>query len=191
MTDDGVPLMQTTPPANRLRNSLIALTAIVLAAVLFLGLRGQTQTPSLATLAKASVPLEAALGNEQPTVLEFYADWCTSCQAMADDVAVLKQQYPDVNFVMLNVDNPKWLPEISRFDVDGIPHFVFLNRSSEVLANAIGQLPRTVLAADLEALSTDRSLPEQGSLGEVSSFTPDTRSRGDDDPRSHGGLPVS
>jgi hypothetical protein len=45
---------------------------------------------------------------------------------MAPDVGVLKKQYGEsVNFVMLNIDNTKWLPEILNYRVDGIPHFVF------------------------------------------------------------------
>ncbi|MEO0376088.1 MAG: thioredoxin family protein [Cyanobacteria bacterium P01_A01_bin.17] len=176
---------------SRLRNLLIALSAVVLAVVLFLGVRGQTQRPSLSALATASVPLDTALANGQPTLLEFYADWCTSCQAMAADMAALKQQYQEVNFVMLNVDNTKWLPEISRFGVDGIPHFVFINRSGEVLANAIGQQPRTIMAGDLTALAAGQPLPEQQLSGQVSTFTTDTQPRGPDDPRSHGGRPAS
>lgn len=176
---------------NRARNLLVALSAMVLAVVLFLGVRGQAEQPSLRTLATNSVPLDTALLNGQPTLLEFYADWCSSCQAMAADMTTLKQQYKDVNFVMLNVDNTKWLPEISRFEVDGIPHFVFLNRSGEALANAVGQQPRAVMAGDLAALSAEQPLPEQQIAGQVSTFAPDVRSRGSDDPRGHGGLPAS
>jgi thiol:disulfide interchange protein len=189
---------QTTSPAestdgnvSRLRNLLIALSAVVLAVVLFLGMRVQTQKPSLTALATASVPLDSALVNGQPTLLEFYADWCTSCQAMAADMTMLKQQYKDVNFVMLNVDNTKWLPEISRFGVDGIPHFVFLNRSGEVVANVVGQQPRTIMAGDLAALSAGQPLPEQQILGQVSALTAGAQPRGSSDPRSHGGLPAS
>ena len=185
------PSGSTEPKINRVRNLLVALSAMVLAVLLFLGVRGQTQQPSLKTLATNSVPLDSALINGQPTLLEFYADWCTSCQAMAADMTTLKQQYKDVNFVMLNVDNTKWLPEISRFAVDGIPHFVFLNRSGEVLANAVGQQPRAVLAGDLAALSADQPLPAQQMAGQMSTFTADVQSRGSDDPRSHGGLPAS
>jgi len=45
-------------------------------------------------------------------------------------MAQLKQQYPD-SVKMLNVDNTKWLPEILKYRVDGIPLFVFLNKEGE------------------------------------------------------------
>ncbi|MGF1602099.1 MAG: thioredoxin domain-containing protein [Thermosynechococcaceae cyanobacterium] len=176
--------------AGRVRNLLIAGAAMVLAIALFIGLQGQTQRPSLTALAESSMPLNEALANGQPTLLEFYADWCTSCQAMAADMTRLKQDYRDVNFVMLNVDNTKWMPEISQFGVDGIPHFVFLNRSGEVLANAIGQQPRTIIAGDLAALAADQPLPTSTTLGEVSAFkSPESSAPRSDDPRGHGGLP--
>ncbi|MGB7412571.1 MAG: thioredoxin family protein [Thermosynechococcaceae cyanobacterium] len=190
MTEDRAELTPNSlMGAGRARNLLIAIAAMVLAIALFLGLQGQTQRPSLTALAESSMPLDEALANGQPTLLEFYADWCTSCQAMAADMTRLKQDYRDVNFVMLNVDNTKWMPEISQFGVDGIPHFVFLNRSGEVLANAIGQQPRTIMAGDLAALSADQPLPTSTTLGEASAFkSPESGTRSDD-PRGHGGLP--
>jgi thioredoxin-like negative regulator of GroEL len=165
---------------------------MVLAVVLFLGMQGQTEKPSLAALAASSVPLDTALSNGKPTLMEFYADWCTSCQAMTTDLQTLKGRYGlAVNFVMLNVDNPKWLPEIMRFGVDGIPHFVFLNDQGAVLANAVGQQPQSVLAADLDALTTKQSLPVLAMNGQVSEIQPEVTAKRETDPRSHGGLPAS
>ena len=86
----------------------------------------QNSEASLKVVAQSAMPLEVALANPQPTVMEFYADWCNSCQSMAVDNLVLQKQYAGkINFVMLNVDNNKCLPEVDRFGVDGIPHFVF------------------------------------------------------------------
>ena len=73
---------------------------------------------------------------------------------MAPDIAALEGQYGDkVNFVMLNVDNTKWLPEMLKYRVDGIPHFVFLGKQGESQAEAIGDQPRTIMANNLEAVS--------------------------------------
>ena len=50
---------------------------------------------------------------------------------MAPDIQQLKDSYAGrVNFVMLNVDNTKWLPEMLNYRVDGIPHFEFLAADS-------------------------------------------------------------
>ncbi len=178
--------------ARRVRNLLIVLVAIALSVALFLGLRTETNSVSLTTLGKESTPLEVALGNGKPTLMEFYADWCTVCQAMAADISQLKQQYADsVNFVMLNVDNTKWLPEMLKYRVDGIPDFVFLNSNGEAIAQTIGQQPRTVMATNLEALVAGLPLPYAQAGGQVSKFdAPVAPSSGADDPRRHGSQVV-
>ena len=105
---------------NRWRNIIIALVAVILSFALFLGLKTEVNSASLENQAENSVALDTALSNGKPTLLEFYADWCTSCQAMAKDLSELKQEYgKDLNFVMLNVDNTKWLPEMLQYRVDG------------------------------------------------------------------------
>ena len=119
--------------------------------------------------------------------MEFYANWCTVCQAMAPDIDRLEQQYAQkVNFVMLNVDNTKWLPEMLKYRVDGIPHFVFLNQSGEAIAQTIGEQPHSIMATNLDALMTGSPLPYAQTSGQVSKFAaPVTPSAGGDDPRLH------
>ncbi len=176
--------------SQQLRNFLVAMVAIALSITLFLTSRQQTEQPSLSTLAANSTPLEVALTNQKPTFMEFYANWCTSCQAMANDMQSLKSDFADqVNFVMLNVDNSKWLPEILKFDVDGIPHFVFLDGNGEALASSIGQQPRQILADNLAALVAEDPLSIPQSMGQTSVFQPAVKGS-QDDPRSHGGLPT-
>lgn len=177
-----------------LRNLVVITAAVILGITILLGIRTQTATASLPELAATAVPYEAALRNGKPTFLEFYANWCTSCQAMAGDMAELRRRYGDqVNFVMLNVDNTKWLPEMLNYRVDGIPHFVYLDRQGEAVATAIGEQPRLVLTDNLEALVAQQTLPHIQRLGRVSELENNPlsdQSKVNDDPRSHGGQVV-
>ena len=172
---------------NSLRNIVIAVASVVLSVALFLGLQTETSSSSLESQVKQSTSLDLALSNNKPTLTEFYADWCTSCQAMAPDLAAIKQEYGDrVNFVMLNVDNTKWLPEILRYRVDGIPHFVFMNAGGDAIAEAIGEQPRSILEADLEALIANNPIPYAYGQGTISQFQPPVTVDKNSDPRSHG-----
>ncbi|MEH1764938.1 MAG: thioredoxin family protein [Nostoc sp.] len=178
---------------KRLRNFLIVMVAIALSVSLVLGLRTETTSATLAKLSDNSTPLEVAINNGKPSLVEFYADWCTVCQKMAPDITQLETEYADkMNFVMLNVDNTKWLPEMLRYRVDGIPHFVFLSQQGETIAQAIGDQPRTVMASNLEALVTGSSLPYAQASGKVSKFSaPVAPTASQDDPRSHGSQVVN
>lgn len=180
--------------ATRFRNFVIAVVAIALSTAIFLGLKTETAPGLLSAMAEASVPYEVALTNGKPTFMEFYANWCTSCQAMAPELNELKQQYRDhVNFVMLNVDNSKWLPEILNYRVDGIPHFVFLDQQGTALAEAIGEQPRSILDANLVALADGDPLPYAQTTGQTSAFSAPVKadSPSQTDPRSHGSQVVS
>lgn len=186
----------TTAPslAAKARNLLVVGVAVVLSVLVVMGVRTQTPAASLETLAVESTPLEAALANGKPSLMEFYANWCTSCQAMAGDMADLRATYGnDVNFVMLNVDNTKWLPEMLHYRVDGIPHFVYLNPQGEPVTAAIGEQPKAIMASNLDALITGAALPYQQGTGQTSNLAAPTARNAvinglsrSDDPRSHG-----
>lgn len=184
---------ESTTTGKRLRNFLIAIVAIVLGVTLLLGVRSQTTTTSLAELDQKSTPLEVAITNEKPSLVEFYANWCTVCQKMAPDIAQLKQDYSNqINFVMLNVDNTKWLPEMVKYQVDGIPHFVYLDKTGGTIAQAIGDQPRQIMTGNLTALANASPLPYAQVNGQVSQFSTQVAPvSSQDDPRSHGSQVVN
>ena len=175
---------------TKLRNGVLALVAIALGVALYFGFQGQVSARSLEAQAQRSVPLAMALANPQPTLVEFYANWCTSCQAMARDLAELKQSYGDqVNFVMLNVDNGKWLPEVLKYRVDGIPHFVYLDTSGTAIAQSIGEQPLGILRDNLTALLAQQPLPHAQATGQTSTLDTETLAKSKTttpvSPRSH------
>ena len=125
--------------------------------------------------------------------MEFYADWCSSCQAMAPNLAKIKQDYGGkVEFAMLNVDNTKWLPEIEKYRVDGIPHFVFFNQQGQTLGEVIGEQPESVMRSTLDEILADRIQPSTNltskaiklSAGQTSPMTAEPVAK-PTDPRSH------
>jgi thiol-disulfide isomerase/thioredoxin len=107
-------------------------------------------------MAQESVSFDAAIASPKPMLLEFYADWCSVCQSMAPTLAALKQEYGhDLNFVMLNVDDAQWLPQMDQYDVTGVPQFTLLDRQQTVIKTIVGRVPQPVLAAQLKHLSSE------------------------------------
>jgi thiol-disulfide isomerase/thioredoxin len=176
-----------TTDSQRLRNFAIAIVAMMLAVSLYIGFRAQNTANSLSVQASKSVPIDVALANGKPTLMEFYADWCGVCQSMAGDLAEVKTKYGEkINFSMLNVDNTKWLPEVTKYNVDGIPHFVFIDAKGKTLGEKIGEQPLAVLQSDLESLIQGKSIANTSVRGNISEFTASDNPDRSDDPRAHG-----
>ena len=181
---------------KKVRNFVVVAIAAILSIAVILGVQTTSPATSLSEMAEQSVPLETAMANGKPTLIEFYANWCTSCQAMAPDIQALEESYASkVNFVMLNVDNTKWLPEMLNYRVDGIPHFEFISAEGNEKGAAIGELPRAILAENLDALLDKSSaLPHaqvSGKLTEVDTIDNPVVGGGSSDPRRHGAQVVN
>ena len=94
----------------------------------------------LKNLGKLSTDPVIAFNNNKPTFLEFYAEWCEVCKEMAPKVSSLKEKYEkDINFVFLNVDNPKWQSYIEKFNVNGIPQVNIIDKQGNLISTLIGK----------------------------------------------------
>ena len=101
-----------------------------------------------------SIDPEIALTNNKPTFLEFYAEWCEVCKEMAPKVADIKEKYEkDINFVFLNVDNPKWEKYIRDFNVNGIPQLNLLDEDANLKFTFIGKQEENMIKESLENLN--------------------------------------
>ena len=110
-------------------------------------------TLQLKKLGNSSMDPEIAFTNGKPTYLEFYAEWCEICKEMAPEVAELKKDFDDkINFVFLNVDNPKWDKFIKQFKVNGIPQINIIDSNSNLLATLTGFQEEITLEQSLNYL---------------------------------------
>ena len=108
---------------------------------------------TLQTAAATSTPYSEAIANSKPTLIEFYADWCTVCQSMAPTLEKANATFRDeVNFVMLNIDEPQWQQEVDTFKVRGVPHFVLLEGDQTPVDSFIGKIPFQILSDRLGSL---------------------------------------
>ena len=102
---------------------------------------------TLKAAAAEAIPYEAAMVNQKPTLSEFYADWCTTCQSMSATVQKLHQQYGDqMNFVMINIDDPQWASQIETFGATGVPQFTLLDSRQQLVKTWVGKVPKPVFS---------------------------------------------
>ena len=109
------------------------LSLLLIAFILFFKSSIFESTLQIRSFGNLSMDPEIAFANGKPTYLEFYAEWCEICKEMASEVIQLKEDFDsEINFVFLNVDNPKWDKFIKQFKVNGIPQINIFDSNSNL-----------------------------------------------------------
>ena len=181
--------MSGTPqptPLGAAQRLVLLLVAIGLVAGLLL-LRGgiESETP-MEQLARRSLEPDAALTNGRPTILEFYADWCQVCREMAPAMLSLEQSTRDrLDVVLVNVDNPRWLDLVDRYEVNGIPQLNLFAADGQPRGRSIGVRTPQELQALGDALINDSPVPALQGIGSASTLQ-DLARTDRTGPRSHG-----
>jgi thioredoxin 1 len=83
---------------------------------------------------------DEAIGAEKPVLVDFWAEWCGPCKAIApilDEIAV--EHADKITIAKVDVDNEKEIAE--RFEVRGIP-LLILFQEGEILAKLVGSRPK-------------------------------------------------
>ena len=179
-----------SPALGRRERMVLAAIAAGLA-LLLVWLRGGLHPEApLERLARQSPEFSVALADGRPTMVEFYADWCEACRAMAPAMEAMERRHQgELDVVLLNVDNPRWQPQVERYEVNGIPQIDLFDASGQPVGRSRGARRATELEALANALVSEAPLPELAGVGATSPLS-SSGSAGppavETGPRSHG-----
>jgi len=140
--------------SSKLQKIILALLPLFLIAfILFFKSTIFKSTLQLRNFGNLSMDPEIAFANGKPTYLEFYAEWCEICKEMASEVIQLKEDFDsEINFVFLNVDNPKWDKFIKQFKVNGIPQINIFDSNSNLQETFTGLQEEKTLKSSLNSI---------------------------------------
>jgi thioredoxin 1 len=91
---------------------------------------------------------QEVLKSETPVLVDFWAEWCGPCHAVAPILdKIAEERAGELRLVKVNIDEE---PEIAeRYGIASIPTMV-LFKDGEPAAAAIGAQPKTALEAQLQ-----------------------------------------
>lgn len=89
------------------------------------------------------------LKSEVPVLVDYWAEWCGPCKMIAPALDELAGQYGDrLKVIKLNIDENAVTPR--KYNIRGIPTLM-LFKNGDLVAQKVGALPKSQLAAFLEA----------------------------------------
>lgn len=143
--------------------SLLAGAAVTAATIGSFVFGGMSQ--DLNAMVAASTPLQEAIRNGNPTVLEFYRPLCRYCNLAASGglqevEAAARAQ--GINWVMLSTDDSANRKLVDNYGVYELPHFEFLTPQGDVLSRSIHEEGGPV---DVERIAARMALLKDGGGG--------------------------
>jgi len=96
------------------------------------------------------------LDSEAPVIVDFWAEWCGPCHAVAPVLDRIAEERPELRLVKVNIDEEQELAW--RYGVQSIPTIV-LFKGGEPAAAAIGAQPKSMLERNLGLQPPESSSP--------------------------------
>ena len=86
----------------------------------------------------------------RPAVVKCSAEWCSPCKALAKTLDRLEPQYPNVNFIHVDVEES---PELAQeFQIQNIPVMVFISADGEIVNRTVGLMSEKAIIDEIENL---------------------------------------
>ncbi|MCX8020403.1 MAG: thioredoxin [Chitinophagaceae bacterium] len=95
------------------------------------------------------------LESDKLCIVDFWAEWCGPCRAIAPVIDELSKEYEGVvNIGKLNVDHN---PEVTmQYGITNIPSILFI-KNGQVVDKLVGAQPKSVFVKKIEAHKNNRA----------------------------------
>ena len=96
---------------------------------------------------------EEVLESEVPVLVDFWAEWCPPCRAIAPAIEALAEEF-DGQAKVAKVDVDQYPELSSQYDISAIPALLFF-KDGELVDRATGVTQKSILADKLRSLQSE------------------------------------